>query len=300
MCFIGIILVDPPINDSYFVTDKEGCIQKVHLTSEPFTGGFEDFLDPPSVHDDNPGRPGPGRQSLLEDILYYWSVDPSLRSNIQDPPILSLACYPLRIVASEWMNYIAVMRFSIKEYEYSHDEAPGLIHQLNKLNEDLQSLQRWRRRGMSSRAKIRNTTRFLKVNLKSDENSELWSSLIEDYEHIAVQLDEHSLRMESMLPVVASLVQIVDSRRSFTETANVSRLTILALIFVPLSFTSSLFSMNDEIGPGGNQFWVYFAVSVPMTLAVLFIAKPPFKVLHSCFTAIITGKRSYEVPDKGV
>ena len=91
------------------------------------------------------------------------------------------------------------------------------------------------------------------------------TSLIEDYKHISTNINECGRRLESMLPVFTSLAQIMDSRRSFAETANISRLTILALTFVPLTFVSSLFSMNAINSPGGSYFWVYFVVAFLVT-----------------------------------
>ena len=72
-----------------------------------------------------------------------------------------------------------------------------------------------------------------------------------------------------------SLVQVIDARHALAETANISRLTVLALIFVPLSYVSSLFSMNSQNMPGSPHFWVYFAVAVPVTLLVFLLARPP-------------------------
>ncbi|PVH90834.1 hypothetical protein DM02DRAFT_508286, partial [Periconia macrospinosa] len=69
-------------------------------------------------------------------------------------------------------------------------------------------------------------------------------------------VEDFGRRLETMLPVVTSLVQVIDSRRSFDETANVSRLTVMALAFVPLTYVSSLFSMSEKLGPGGSLFWV--------------------------------------------
>ena len=54
-------------------------------------------------------------------------------------------------------------------------------------------------------------------------------------------------------------------------------ITTLALVFVPLSFISSLFGMKDVNAPGGGLFWVYFAVAVPVTLLVYLVARPPGK-----------------------
>jgi Mg2+ and Co2+ transporter CorA len=172
------------------------------------------------------------------------------------------------------------MHRSIKQYEYSNNELPSFLHQLEKLNSDMHALQSWRRRSMSSQQKVRAVARLLRSSEASDLRSESYTSLIEDYEHIAANMDECGRRLESMLPVVTSLVQIVDSRRSFAETANISRLTILAFVFVPLTFVSSIFSMNADHGPGGRHFWVYFAVALPVTLVVYLIARLPINEIR--------------------
>ena len=73
---------------------------------------------------------------------------------------------------------------------------------------------------------------------------------------------------------MTSLIQIIDSQRSFAETANITRFTYLALVFVPLTFVASIFSMNDRFAPGGKIFWLYFATAVPMCVVVFFVARP--------------------------
>lgn len=84
--------------------------------------------------------------------------------------------------------------------------------------------------------KIRAIVRLLRSRMMAESTQDCIIALIEDFEHIAVNMEDAGCRLESMLPIVTSLVQIVDTRRSFAETANISRLTILAPIFVPLSF----------------------------------------------------------------
>ncbi|OCK96116.1 uncharacterized protein K441DRAFT_53576 [Cenococcum geophilum 1.58] len=53
------------------------------------------------------------------------------------------------------------------------------------------------------------------------------------------------------------------------EVKCVKSLTLAGLIFIPLIYTSGLFSMNDRYIPGASHFWRYFAVSLPMMPAVL-------------------------------
>ena len=214
----------------------------------------------------------------------YWehaipsSFDPS------NPTIQSLSFYPLRIAAAEWVKYIAVMQRCLKQYEYQGDDSPDL----DKFNTDLRELQGWRRRSMLSQEKIRSVIRRLQPRLSTNMSGntkcdESMQKLVEDLEFITAKIDNAGRRLENMLPVVTSLVQIMDARQSFAETANIRRLTILALLFVPLSYVSSLFSMNEQNMPGSPHFWVYFAVAVPVTVAVFVIALAPTEELRKAF-----------------
>ena len=77
------------------------------------------------------------------------------------------------------------------------------------------------------------------------------------------------------MSVITSLVQAIDSRRLLIETINISRLTYLALSFIPLMFVSGLFSIINNIAPGGRIFELYFAVSIPLFTLVSLIIRSP-------------------------
>uniref|UniRef100_A0A0D2YGD7 Uncharacterized protein n=1 Tax=Fusarium oxysporum (strain Fo5176) TaxID=660025 RepID=A0A0D2YGD7_FUSOF len=81
--------------------------------------------------------------------------------------------------------------------------------------------------------------------------------------------------LRDMVMVATSLVQLLDSRRSILEAINTKRLTFLALVFVPLAWVSSLFSMSDSYSPGHNLFWVYFATALPVLAVVLLLSALP-------------------------
>ena len=274
--WIGLILVDPPIKDTYFYNDGGRALIEVKLRTHLYLGGYEDFLDQPLPSKEE--MLGPPQRGLLEDLSYYWTSLPPHFNNTS-ASLMSLSYYPLRIVAAEWVKYIAVMQTSIKQYEYSGKELPNFLDELQKLHSNLRTLQSWRRRIMSTQQKIKAASRLLKNWQDMDEplESKIVAPVLEDYKFIADNIDESGRRLENMLPVVTSLVQIVDSQRSFAETENITRLTILALVFVPMTFISSIFSMNAENGPGGRYFWVYFAVSLPMTAVVLVVASSPMR-----------------------
>ena len=236
----------------------------------------------------------PRSRSMLDELIYHWAIKQPTMFNPLRPTIQALSYLPLKIVAAEWINYISVMSFSLKHYEAS-DISEDLPAELDRLSANLQALQTWRRRVLAIMEKIRPLIRYLKIHEQANSCSEEWVGLREDYEFISTGIQEHGDRLESMTPVATSFIQLVESRRALLETANVTRLTVLAVIFVPLSYIATLFSMSEKFGPGGPKFWVYFAISLPMTLFVLFVArvpKPDWCLLRWPRKLTLWGKRS--------
>ncbi|KAL9117995.1 MAG: hypothetical protein Q9187_005465 [Circinaria calcarea] len=179
------------------------------------------------------------------------------------PTLQALFYYPLKIVAAEWVNYIFVLGMSLREYELSISLTGDLIAELEKLNINF--------------PKIRRIIRFVKNHRDSEKPSEDWDALGEDYEFIYTEVSEHGERLEAMVPLITLAAALIESRRSLTETANVTRLTILALIFIPFSYIASLFSMAEDFGPRGSLFWVYFATAIPLAVVVALFATMPVR-----------------------
>ncbi|KAH6642910.1 hypothetical protein C7974DRAFT_386384 [Boeremia exigua] len=250
--WLALMLVDPPIGDTYYHSEyKDDPQHKVTLDVNPYLGTYENFMDLPRFSESwDQDQTGINlRQSMANDLIGYWK----------------------KSLAAEWVKYIAVMQHCIKMYEYE-----GSQLDLEKFNMDLRELQGWRRRSMISQQKIRAVIRHLRTQPSlNPEHVSCIDKVLQDYTVIESDIEDAGRRLENMLPVVTSLVQIIDARQSFAETANISRLTVLALIFVPLSYISSLFSMNSENMPGSSGFWVYFAVAIPVTVIVFLVARPP-------------------------
>ncbi|KAL6240107.1 hypothetical protein BDW75DRAFT_235935 [Aspergillus navahoensis] len=281
--WLCIILVDSPIVKDYLpvVYDKRSEDSKLgRVDSTPFLDGYEDFM-PPLYFKGAFWGPQLSRESLLEDIGYYWNREIPAHFNSTKPTLFALTYYPLRIIAAEWNIYMAAMSYHIKRHEYAVEKFIEPASELAKLYADLRILQVWRRRSLASQQKIATVEHFVALNTPSqsgdldNEPHENVAILQEDYRYLASTLDDLSRRLKNMLPVVTSLVQISDSRRSLAESADVKRLTSLAIVFAPLSFTTGLFSMDDTNGPGGSHFWVFFVVAIPITLVVFLVAKPP-------------------------
>lgn len=277
---LGLILVDVSFNHSFIWGHRDNSeARKVTLQTSPFQGGFEDFLSDTFSNDTDPNF-GPWRRSLLEDMIFYWSNGQPHGFDVNGPTLVSLSYYPLKVVAAEWMTYLEVLYHSTKEYEYDSSAISAPMEKLAGLYTDLYALQKWARRNMASSHKLRYVIGFLKHRSDDDRDKESITQLIEDYEHIASTIGIYGRRLKATVPIVTSLIQIIDSQRSLIETANITRLTYLAMIFVPLTFVASLFSMNQEVTSSVNCLRFYFAVAIPMCALVFLIARPPKQVFR--------------------
>ena len=79
------------------------------------------------------------------------------------------------------------------------------------------------------------------------------------------QITLHKERITQAYSSLTSKVQISDSHRSIAEAETVTRLTELAFLFIPLSFTTSIFGM--QIIDGSTPASTYVAVAVALTSA---------------------------------
>lgn len=172
------------------------------------------------------------------------------------------------------MVYQELLYHSIKQYEYSPDTTVASLGNIETLVADIYALQQWARRSIATAHKIRYVVDFLDYVITNDEDIDFSAPIRKDYDQIAFGIDTYSRRLEAMVSIATSLIQATDSRRSLTETVNISRLSYLALCFIPMTFVSGIFSMNETFAPGGRLFGLYFAVSIPLCVLVLLIVRP--------------------------
>jgi Mg2+ and Co2+ transporter CorA len=79
-------------------------------------------------------------------------------------------------------------------------------------------------------------------------------------------------RTDRLTSVVITAISMEDSRRGPRESRNVSRLTWLAFVFIPLSSLTGVFSMQSDITTLRFTFAWYFASAVPVTPFTLSVA----------------------------
>lgn len=72
----------------------------------------------------------------------------------------------------------------------------------------------------------------------------VWVALEADYECLRERTQMTSERYREVILILMNTMTIAESREAIVQAKKVSRLTSLAFIFVPLSFTTSFFGMN--------------------------------------------------------
>ena len=192
--------------------------------------------------------------------------------SVEKPSMLLLCLAPLRIALREFLIYSATMNRYVKHYEYSLKDLDIALRE-----DDLKDLQVWRRRAFQTLQKLAAMKHFVEhwnSKERPPEASEVSEGsvgawLIKDIQHLITTIERYSRSLETMIPVTAAMVQLVDARRSMEEASHIKQLTYLALVFIPLSFVASLFSMSERVSPWSGGFWLYFAVAVPLLLFVM-------------------------------
>ncbi|KAK6958361.1 hypothetical protein Daesc_001160 [Daldinia eschscholtzii] len=182
-----------------------------------------------------------------------------------------LSSGPIKLIIDEWLTYSLIMSRYIKVYEYSTQSVQGRLR--NFESEDVVDLYRWRRRSQHSLHKLQVLKWFVESSINLSKRChehiapvEEGEDLTRDINYIIAQIEQNGNALEAMIPIMASIIQLLDSRRSVVEAIYVKRLTYIAIVFLPLSFVATLFSMSDNFSIAGTGVWIYVATAVPLLL----------------------------------
>lgn len=100
--------------------------------------------------------------------------------------------------------------------------------------------------------------------IPSGKSSSRLSSLGDDYAHLLQRANKLSNRCVENTTILMNMAMLEESKKAIAQADGMTRLTLLAFFFLPLSLTTSFFGMNfAEFGTGKMSIWVCFAVAVP-------------------------------------
>lgn len=99
------------------------------------------------------------------------------------------------------------------------------------------------------------------------DNAFTSQGLLEDYDHLQSRCLDLSNMCVRGMTLAMNKATIDESRKAIEQSGRLKRLTLLATLFIPLSFSSSVFGMNiDLLGQNAVRFWWFFVLCVPVTL----------------------------------
>ena len=189
------------------------------------------------------------------------------------------AIFLKKIVASNWNVMLEFVWAKLSQIEYDLGsseikEMGGQQEHLNQLAEILNDVNLFRRRLLWYLDQVESSSRSMGININetSDGEGKELLSVFQRLQGLKEKVESLTSVVTGMLSIRQAELNIRQADISQRETKLVSRLTFVALVFIPLSYTASIFSMGGDFLPGSSHFWVYIAAAVPMTFIVLALA----------------------------
>lgn len=290
------------------LTDYSGKSGYSVITS-PCNAGYIDFVP----HKDQvKSRSGPPRTSLLEDLVYYLYTH---LSALDLTDCTSPSIFSQKLVASHYLKLAEYLQTIIETVQFNLSRRRDLtsfdIAAVEEQWSDVQALERRIGEYIDDLESIMLQLRipFESPNLNHAAD---WKDSSVGYQFLYLRFKEISRRATGLNGSTAALAGLTNNRqavkaqelaleateRSAREAKSVKALTILGVIFVPLAYVASLFSMSDSYRPGEKLFWVYFAVAFPliglvvMGYLILEMGYTGSGIQWSCWTILSSVKKT--------
>ncbi|KAI0527740.1 hypothetical protein F5B22DRAFT_582138 [Xylaria bambusicola] len=180
-----------------------------------------------------------------------------------------------RFAAAEWniaLDYLGkrVLEIQINMWEYEEDRSQQDL--VDHLKETIQLATEW----------CRNVPCFIEgVEWSLETLGVCGQSQIQpdqDYGLVLLRLQGLKTGLDSIATGVISIQGTIQGQVSFEvversrkEAALSRQLLWIALIFIPLTYSTSLFGMEGDFLPGSRLLGIYFAVAIPLTLLAFLV-----------------------------
>lgn len=118
-------------------------------------------------------------------------------------------------------------------------------------------------------------------------------TLLIDYRYLLERAQTLSGMCDRGIDIAGNNAMITESRIALDQSRRVNKLTFLAFLFIPASFTTSLFGMNfSQFGQGDLSIWIWAVVLVPTYIVSIFVLYAEPKVVWEYMTGAGRRKNS--------
>ncbi|PVH75890.1 hypothetical protein DL98DRAFT_657836 [Cadophora sp. DSE1049] len=121
---------------------------------------------------------------------------------------------------------------------------------------------------------MENLARFLMRQGFSEERiPEKWRDVLYDYKYLIAQTERTNFEIQSYLQVLQSIDSINETKLASKQADSVRRLTFVAFVFIPLSFSCSFFGMNiKQLNAGTVNIGYFFVLAILSALVAYVIS----------------------------
>jgi len=261
----GLILVDSPFRlppgRTYSVpTTHRSFLRRPSILSSPTS------IKPPTYT----------REVIAHHIHCRFSSDTHLGKAVWSDPFLLLGDV-YRLVASKWIIINEYINRELATIEYILEkEEPGF----RDLEVYLKDLYIYRRRctryhELITEAKEQCSARGQRswVTAPLTEVGVETSRDVEgDFVFLLAKTERTAQRIEKNINLLTALVAIGEGKQGLDENHGISRLSLLAAIFLPFSTVATILSMQGSYAPGQEAFWVFWASAIPLWAFIIVVS----------------------------
>jgi Mg2+ and Co2+ transporter CorA len=176
-----------------------------------------------------------------------------------------------QIFTAEWLNMAHIVECELTRIDYSQEVQQKRT--FTSLQAELMQLHTWRRRCSKYSDILQNITEFCSSGSpskwKSSKGTDTMERTVDDIHDLHQTFRRLTKQSEKQLTVLLGRISIEVGHQSVWEASYVTRITIAGLAFLPLSFVSSIFSMNGQFAVDSKFGWVYFVVAIPLAFMVV-------------------------------
>ncbi|CEI70284.1 unnamed protein product [Fusarium venenatum] len=168
----------------------------------------------------------------------------------------------VRFIWDEFVNRLVIGIYDARwdeEEEYSTKR--GLQRSSSRINHEIPSNEKYHR--------LLGETNGSHPMLKGNKNDPMAKSEHESWTFLEARLEAAEITLGNHLEMFAQHSALVHSEAANMMARSSGQLTKIAIVIVPCSFVASIFSMGGNFAAGESLFFVYWTVSLPITLVLL-------------------------------
>lgn len=179
-----------------------------------------------------------------------------------------------RLVASSWIVINEYVNRELATIEYILEKEEPTFRNLEVYLKDLYIYRRrvTRYHELITQAKEQCTTRG-QQSWSHDLTSKLALENATDVESDFIYLQDKALatsrRIEKDIDLLTALVSIGEGKQALDENHALTRLSLLAMVFLPFSTVATIFSIQGGFGPGEGMFWLFWVIAIALTGFIL-------------------------------